>query len=434
MSLKKKDPLGETKGRTEIRDCIPNLSNEKNDVSVSEMDYFGKSELLSKGCVDTVFSINDKPSVEAEGTAKLRDCAPEPTKRCDSHIVAHGRISRNKETTMSIKFEGYITIPRFIWNDKRWNSLPILYRALLQELFFLVVYKPEDFNVFGEIIKIQPGQYGCSIDTLIEKIGGKKLFPKTSVWRALKLFHQYGWIKVETYSKSIGISNAFSSDVSKSEHNAKQKKTIITITAIDTYEDSKKEPGTVFGTVFGTVVEQSWNTKERSERKGINKRSDLSDKGSEEGIAFAERSPLLSARKGKKRKFSPEELTMLKEVCNPWNISEKSMRVWLSKFEPVFIFAQLDVLRNRSDIDNAEKWLEMAFKKDYAGTFKNIEKNREFAVRFKEKHRWDHLKILKQYCNLEIEGGAVEDFQMRLDPALFREMLIRKFENYGDRR
>lgn len=250
-SLDKEPSWENSEGNSQLRYC--------DDSILENASHLSKSKLISKDSVDKVGSINNKPSATTEGMDKLRDYDPEPIYDVDSHIVAHGRISRKQETIMGKKNEGYIIIPRSIRNDPRWNGLPLLYRAVLTEIFFLASYKIEKFDVFGHVIDLNPGQYGTTLESFIEKIGGEKLFPKSTVWRAWKLFDHYGWIRVETVCKSGDVFKAFS----KVKQKLKQKKTVITITCLDACVVEK----TARETVRETEMKQTWNTKEEREER-----------------------------------------------------------------------------------------------------------------------------------------------------------------------
>ena len=92
-SLEKEPSWENSEGNSQLRYC--------DDSIVENSSHLSKSKLISKSVVDKVGSINDKPSVGAEGMNKLRDYAPESTYDVDSHIVAHGRISRKQEMSMS---------------------------------------------------------------------------------------------------------------------------------------------------------------------------------------------------------------------------------------------------------------------------------------------------------------------------------------------
>ena len=83
-----------------------------------------------------------------------------------------------------------------------------------------------------------------------------------------------------------------------------------------------------------------------------------------------------------------------------------------------------------SQIENYEKWMEMALKKDYAECEKNRHANLDFIKEFKEKNGWTEMEILKQYCKFHVPDGDVIDYPYTLDPEMFQQIVKNKFNTF----
>ena len=81
----------------------------------------------------------------------------------------------------------------------------------------------------------------------------------------------------------------------------------------------------------------------------------------------------------------------------------------------------------KKKVKNHEAWLETALKENYAGKSSNIQKNREFAQRFKEHNQWSELHLTKNYCT---HNRSSKDFQYHLPVHVFQKMLQECFEQY----
>jgi len=405
MSHKIKTPLGETKGSKKILSdsyrCVP---NERNGYTLSEENYFSKSNLLSKNSLDTVECINGKTSAETEVLLKLRECAPESRYDTNSHIVAHGRISRNQEIIMNE--QRFFQIPKSLSEDPRWKGMRLKYQKVLIILLEHCCYYEQKFNINGILIQLAKGQICASYRQLMDWCNDgvsfkQDLIDKNIVERAVSLFFK----------------------IQIARHEVRHGKSIITITLPGYYEERKNQSETPSETRVRHDRDINEESEERKEDIAIRSDSDMGVVG---GIAAAE-SPFSNLKK--KRKVTEEDFLIVKEMCYFWpEILERTMKIWLSKYSPTYIGMQLDEMGKREKIDNAEKWMEKALIKNYAQDKKNIEKNMEFIERFKEENRWCKIEILKQYCNLHMPGGSIQDYSFSLDPELFKIMIEQKFE------
>jgi len=328
-------------------------------------------KLLSKGTNSRLEPRNAKSLAETKDLCgKKPDSAESADGNWNNPILAEPP-NLYKQIGALMKNQGHVQIPRFIWNDSKWKNLSPIKRAIFTEICFLSNWEPHNFDVFGKNILLAAGQYGTTLDSLIEKMGGKKLFPRTTVWRALKTFVEYGWLKVQTVEKNLRVFDAFSltstdlvsKGVSNLEHKTKQRKTIITIVALDTYERSKSAVGTDVGTVFGTIVEQLWNTnEERKERKDIKERTSLRAK---RGSSF------LSKKKNKEEKFSfdEEDVELIETYFVEKRVKIKTgvLRRWMSKYDKeIVLFTFGLMLESKEPIGNHEGWMGKALQEDWA--------------------------------------------------------------------
>jgi len=78
-------------------------------------------------------------------------------------------------------------------------------------------------------------------------------------------------------------------------------------------------------------------------------------------------------------------------------------------------------MEKRHGVKKPEAWLEIALRENFAGQNSNIEENRKFAEQFKADKRWVDLKMAVAYCT---HGPSDRDYQFKLPPESFREMLI----------
>jgi hypothetical protein len=194
MDSVKKEPSWKAEGSKKLRDCVPDKPQDTAVAILSQVSNLGNSELYSKDCVDRVESINDKPSVEAEGENKLRDWPPESTIDSDSHIVAHGRFSRKQEIDMSE--QGFIKVPRSLLNDPRWNGMRLKYRHVFLILLARCYWKKTKYNVRGNIIELEKGQICVSYRQLVDWCNQEMSFKedyvdKNIVERAVSVFFQF---------------------------------------------------------------------------------------------------------------------------------------------------------------------------------------------------------------------------------------------------
>jgi hypothetical protein len=326
--------------------------------------------LLSKGTGGRVETRNKKPWAVTQGY-KSSDSGEEPLDgKSDISILAEPP-NLYKQDGALMKNQGHVQIPRFIWNDPRWKNLSPIKRAIFTEICFLSNWEPHNFDVFGKNILLTAGQYGTTLDSLIEKMGGKKFFPRMTVWRALKLFSDYGWLRVQTVYKNLHLSDAFSltsndrvsSGGSFLVRNAKQRKTIITILALNEYERSKTNDDTENVIVTDTeTVQKRYTNEERKERKEIKERTSLRAK---RGSSFLSK----NEKKEEKFSFNEEDVELIEtyfvEKCV--KIKTGALRRWMSKYDKEIVLCTFGLmLESKEPIGNHEGWMGKALQEDWA--------------------------------------------------------------------
>lgn len=112
---------------------------------------------------------------------------------------------------------------------------------------------------------------------------------------------------------------------------------------------------------------------------------------------------------------------------NNLTIRNKTIEIWMSKWEHERISDNLILLAERKkNINHHEKWMERALKENFAEQRKNIATNRLFVENFKRENSWKELSITANYARDEETGN---DYQFKLNPSLFSEMIVRKYES-----
>lgn len=208
--------------------------------------------LPSKTIFDKVEPIEaTKPEIGVSGFVKQEDSVPESSHNGDlvTPIIANTP-NFYKERGVFVSKSGFIRIPRSLYEDSKWMELPPLYRCVLHEILMMCTYKTKDFNVHGKEVWLAAGQFCCTQRELINKMGGPKFFPKTTVVRALGKIQELGWIKLETVDgpekktqkpENFGVTNVDQTVDQKKTRKTRTQKTIITVLIPGIYEQIEQE-------------------------------------------------------------------------------------------------------------------------------------------------------------------------------------------------
>lgn len=123
---------------------------------------------------------------------------------------------------------------------------------------------------------------------------------------------------------------------------------------------------------------------------------------------------------------------------NSLHVQEITLMTWIKKFPSIQILDNLIyMLSGLKKVDNHEKWMENALKKDIAGKEKRVEINRKFVQQFILENPWPGLEILKNYARDNGNNGhdfqyalPIEEFKRSFE-VKFNEMKEREVENCG---
>lgn len=119
---------------------------------------------------------------------------------------------------------GYVKIPRSLYEDPLWKSLPLTYRHVYMTILIHMAFKETIQDDHGVLVIIKPGQF-LTTERELEKLCDNEEIDRCLIQRALKKF------------KNLGFS------IQTSIH----KKTIITISREDIYEliDPNFDPNSI---------------------------------------------------------------------------------------------------------------------------------------------------------------------------------------------
>lgn len=125
-----------------------------------------------------------EPGTDTE-TETIRDGALDPS------IISypHHQSSENEHVVAepSMQYQvGYIRIPRSLFSDPAFSQAPVTYRMIYITLISMAVYREVEFNDYGTIIKLSPGQVCVSLSKIAELVGDG--LTKSSVQRAIAYF------------------------------------------------------------------------------------------------------------------------------------------------------------------------------------------------------------------------------------------------------
>ncbi len=97
---------------------------------------------------------------------------------------------------------------------------------------------------------------------------------------------------------------------------------------------------------------------------------------------------------------------------------------WLKNHPLEKILDNISYTFSKNNVKNFGAYLETALRDNFAQNEKNRQTNRDFALNFINTKKVTSLKMTKNYLSDENDG---QDYQFKLDPELFKDMLERKY-------
>lgn len=204
--------------------------------------------------------------------------------------LAEPDISINPDSVMPKKTPPYSRHPHSLKHDNLFYKLKAKHKWLFTTLIKYANYKPEKFNIHGEVVELQIGQF-CTTLRELAKLCGEDFHYNNDVARGLTLLEKCGFLRLEL----------------------RQRKTIITITHEDTYS---------------LMVEQA---EARFETKLRQKRDIKEERKKEKKEDQSARSVHFSYQTNKFEGLSDSYLCLLKETFPGVDVVQqmREMRLWL---------------------------------------------------------------------------------------------------------
>lgn len=364
--------------------------------SVKIVDLCEAFALNVKNEIDRVQPEIKKPEAETSGLNKLGEPDTEPRRSEYAPILAGSPKSYNTlGENMTTPFR---KIPEWLHNDVRFIDAEHFQQSTFQRFLHLVVSKPTEYNIKGNIIILQPGQYCCSRRELARQCGKK--FTEENIRGTIRYF-----TKVEFLTQTL-------------THG----KTLITLCdrIVNDMFFSEPHPNTHPQVTQRSPIKQDYslNSHIRSDSIG----GCRGNESYEQSPKPQKKSPL--SHSGKKKIKNPEEVKSCMELVGVWGlaITQRTMEIWHTKYDAVYIASHLRLLTEMEKPANTERWMESALKNNYVLERENVVKNRQYATEYKTQKKWEKLELLKKYCRWN-EGKelyyhvASEEFKRTLDSA-----------------
>ena len=358
-------------------------------------------ELHSKDNIDKVNGVERKtPEIIVSGDLnKYGSLVDKPLNGNKSTSILAGPPNFRKEmgAIMSVTSdEGFVKLPRSLWNDPQWKSARPKYKLVFMTLLFNASFTQKTFSISNNIVTIGPGQFCTSIRNLIDLCNDGIKFKedkvdKNIVERSVSLFTKIGFVRQEV----------------------RHGKSIFTITHNELYEHFQKQSETG----SETKVRQNRDTnEERKERKEI-----------EETIegAVALDSSLMNLEKEEQKKdpsiFQPEtpkekvELNPEKQKHfeNLWKfvienkiavgmtskpgIKEKDLITWLKTYDAKEILECLNLAIKASIKSTYGGYVATLLKDRIAKREEDSKQGRKFVEEFIKKNKIDYIELKKDY-------------------------------------
>ena len=397
--------------------------------SVMARDVFGPSflnELQTKVNFDKVNGTEiKKPEPLNSGSEKLID--PSLVKldkiAADTSILPQSP-NLYKQTGDIVSDEGFVKLPRSLWNDPQWKSCRAKYKLVFMTLLFNASYTQKTFNISNNLVSIGPGQFCTSMRNLIDLCNEGIKFKddkvdKNIIERSVSLFIKIGFVRQEV----------------------RHGKSVFTITYPELYEHFQKQSETD----SETIPRQHRDiNEERKERKEIKETIDgasaldsslLNNKKEEQ-----KKGPSVFKPQSKPKDVSPEkqkEFNFLWEyiVKNSMSdghtpnkkkgITEKDLAGWLSKYDIKTILECLKLTLKCVPEKSWPGYMTTILGKNVVAKKDNVQINDEFLKELMKTHKCAHLENTKQYVTDNLKRT---DYQKNTDPARFKEMIMRSIE------
>jgi hypothetical protein len=400
-----------------VSKAVPNeLHSKVNFDRVQEIEM-KKPESTNPGLKDKTGDLVDKPQLNGIHYAPI--VADSPNFR--------------KEIGASMLDEGFIKLPRSLFNDPNWKGMREKYRRVFIILLFHTSFTQRSFGIGANIITIGPGQFCTSIRTLVDlcndgiKYKDDKV-DKNIVERAVSLFTKIGLVRQEV----------------------RHGKSILTITQRELYEHFQRQ------------TETASETRPRLDRDTNEEREEREDM--KETIDRVDRSPLLNKKEEEHKGPSIFDAEPASPQSKELSEENQKMLIELWKFAQSKKVNEGNTKSGKPGIKNIDliNWLKSGYEaKDIAEAIKiasnkeiritfgayittllkekvpkkkgNIEINDEFLKEIMKKHPCNHLEVTKQYVTDKIKRV---DYQKNTDPEAFKDMIFRSIEmskNYEHR-
>lgn len=349
--------------------------------------------------IDSIGHIKVKPPTFVGGPTAISECGVLKDGKLDVPIILDTPNSYNKKGVFMS--QGFVILPRSLWNDVRWIGCKEKYKKVFLTILMNCAFKPTEFNIDNNIVKIEVAQFCISFRDLAELCNKGVRFKadkidKNIVERSVSLFLQFGFVR----------------------HEVRHDKSIITITYKEIYDQ------------FKNASETSSETRPRHNRdtnEELEEREDSSFKKKTIKEKDSDRSKISPSLK---KEVSEEDVLVINSVCEDKRLKIRDYVIlsWLKKHECSYVMENLMLLDKaienqkgtKNPVGNQESWMESALKRNYQKIRSNIEKNREFISCFKKEKNWESLRILKIYC---VDDEMVEEYNFSLTPEIFQTIV-----------
>lgn len=347
-----------------------------------------------------------------------------------------------KEIGGSMSDEGFVKLPRSLFNDPNWKGMREKYRRVFLVLLFHTSFTEKSFGIGANLITIGPGQFCTSIRNLVDLCNDGIKFKddkvdKNIVERAVSLFTKIGLVRQEV----------------------RHGKSVLTITQRELYDHFQKQSET--GSETRPRLDRDTN-EERKEREDMKEtidraiapdRSSLLDKEKKE----QEKKPSIfdapEAPTRKDQKLTPEQQKQYEDIwqflCKSQmaegtttknskgklikGITPQDVVTWLKTRAFKEIVEAIKTTKDANVQTNYPAYLVTLFKKNVVAKKDNIQINDEFLNEIMKVHKCLHLENHKQYVTDRVKHT---DYQKNSDPERFKEMIMASIDmarNYDSR-
>lgn len=405
--------------------------------SVMARDIFGSSflnQLQTKVKIDKVNGTEIKKPECLNSGSELKD--PSLVKldkiAVDTSILPQSP-NLYKQTGDIVSDEGFVKLPRSLWNDPQWKSCRAKYKLVFMTLLFNASYTQKTFNISNNLVSIGPGQFCMSMRNLIDLCNEGIKFKedkvdKNIIERSVSLFIKIGFVRQEV----------------------RHGKSVFTITYPELYEHFQKQSETDSETIPRQHRDINEERKEREDLKesidraiAPDRSSLLNNKKEEQGKPSIFDAPTPPTRKD--QKLSAEQEKQYKDIweylCKSKmaegttdknakgqiikGIKPSDVVTWLKTRDFKEIVEALKTTKDANVQSNYPAYLVTLFKKNVVAKKDNTQVNDEFLNEIMKTHKCAHLENTKQYVTDNLKHT---DYQKNTDPKLFKEMIMRSMQ------